>query len=333
MLQRIMPKVRAIVFHEHGDPAAVARLEELELGAPQPNEARVRVLFAPVNPADLNVIEGKYPMHPSLPAVPGMEGVGVVEEVGSAVTDLAAGMRVLLPHGAGSWREGCVLPAHRLIKVPPEIPPQQAAMLKINPATAWRMLHDFVELHPGDWIAQNAGNSAVGRAVMQIARALRIRTVNIVRRAELLEELRTQGDVVLLDGERVREEIVAATGGAEIRLALNAVGGESALRLASALTFAGTIVTYGAMGRQPLRIPNGFLIFRDQRWRGFWITHWYEQASVEARDAMLAELFALAARGTISSPIEKIFPLNDAHAALARAGQGRRSGKILLAFD
>lgn len=101
MLQRVMPKVRAIVFHAHGDPAAVARVEELELAAPQPNEARVRILFAPINPADLNVIEGKYPLRPSLPAVPGMEGVHAVTQLPSFfdLTELSQCRHVIVTYG------------------------------------------------------------------------------------------------------------------------------------------------------------------------------------------------------------------------------------------
>jgi len=203
-------------------------------------------------------------------------------------------------------------------------------MLRINPATAWRMLHDFVPLQPGDWIAQNAANSAVGRAVMQIARSIRVRTANIVRRTELVEELKSEGDLILLDDDNAREKITAATGRSGIRLALNSVGGESALRLASSLAFGATVVTYGAMARQPLRIPNGLLIFQDQRWRGFWITKWYEEATAETRAAMFAKLFALAAAGTIHSPIDAIFPLEDVTGAIARAQQSGRAGKVLL---
>ena len=79
-------------------------------------------------------------------------------------------------------------------------------MLKINPLTAWRMLHDFVRLEKGDWVIQNAANSAAGRAVIQIAHELGYRTVNVVRRKELIEELRAEGgDVVLLDNDELRE--------------------------------------------------------------------------------------------------------------------------------
>ena len=74
-----MSKVMAIVFHAHGVPAEVAHAEEIEIAEPLADEARVRLLAAPINPADLNVIEGKYPIRPALPGVPGVEGVGLVK--------------------------------------------------------------------------------------------------------------------------------------------------------------------------------------------------------------------------------------------------------------
>ncbi|HEX5176366.1 MAG TPA: 2-enoyl thioester reductase domain-containing protein [Chthoniobacteraceae bacterium] len=333
MLRRTMQKVRAIVFHARGDPLSVAKVEAIELPEPAPGEAEVRMLYAPINPADLNVIEGKYPIRPKLPAVPGVEGVGVIEKIDGEDETLRVGTHVLLPHGIGTWRERAVVPAKQLTAVPSGLPPQLAAMLKINPATALRMLRDFVALRPGDWILQNAANSAVGRAVMQIARRLGLRTANVVRRAELVHELKDEGDVVVLDDEKMGDAIRSMTGLAEIRCALNAVGGESALRLAKALAPGGTIVTYGAMSLQPLRIPNSLLIFKDQRWRGFWITQWYERASREAAAEMFRELFAFALTGMLRLPVERTFTLDESAHALARAQQSGRRGKILWDLD
>ncbi len=329
-----MKKVRAIVYHEYGDPAEVVRLEDREIPELQPNEVLVEMKAAPINPADLNMIEGKYAIRAELPAVPGLEGAGVVVATGSAVENLKTGALVI-PLGAfGTWREAGVVAADKLIVVPPDIAPEQAAMLRVNPPTAWRMLHDFVALKPGDWVLQNAANSGVGVAVIQIAKALGLRTVNVVRRPELIDELKALGgDVVLCDGEELPKEIAELTGGAKILLALNAVGGESALHLANSLARGGTIVTYGAMSRQPLRIPNGLLIFKDLRWRGCWVTRWYQSAMKEERDAMFAQLFPMAQRGLLNSKIERTFSIHEAKAAIQRAQQGSRAGKIVFEFN
>ena len=326
-----MQKLRAIVIHQHGEPQTVARLEEVDLPAPAAGEVRVRVRFAPINPADLNVIEGKYPIRPALPGTPGVEGVGVVEELGTGVENLSPGMIVSLPHRFGTWREAGNALASELLPVPASVPLEQAAMLRINPATALLMLREFSTLDPGEWVIQNAANSAVGRCVIRLARHFGLRTINVVRRAELVDELKSEGaDVVLVDGEQLGAEVKAAIGGAPLRLALNAVGGDSAVRLGNALAPSGTVVTYGAMARQPLRIPNGQLIFQDIAWRGFWVSRWYQNAGAAKSAALLAELGELAASGVIAVPVEAIYPLDQIAEALAHAHRAQRSGKILL---
>jgi mitochondrial enoyl-[acyl-carrier protein] reductase / trans-2-enoyl-CoA reductase len=328
-----MKKVSAIVYHEYGDPASVLRVEQVELPEPQAGEVRVRMEAAPINPADLNTVEGKYPIRPPLPATPGVEGAGVIEAFGEGVGDLKIGDRVLVPHGVGSWCEACICKAEGVVKVPSGIASEQAAMLKINPATAWRMLHDFVDLKPGDWVIQNAANSGVGRAVIQIAKQLGIKTVNVVRRAELIVELDAEGaDVVLIDGDDLRAQVAERTGKAKIPLALNAVGGESALNIANVLAAHGTHVTYGAMGRQPVRLPNGLLIFKDISFRGFWVSNWYSSASAEAKNEMFKNLFDFATRGILKTKVEKKFAIGDVREAVARALQGGRDGKIIFAF-
>ena len=322
---------KAAVYETHGNPAEVLRVVELPWPDPAANEVVVKMLAAPINPADLNSIEGKYPIKAPLPATPGMEGAGVVVEVGSAVHDLAVGAQVILPHNYGTWREVAVIEAEKLVATPPEIEPIQAAMLKVYPITAWRMIHDFVSLRPGDWLIQNAANSGAGECVIQIARELGIKTVNVVRRAELVEELRSLGgDMVLVDGENLRDEVAEATDKAPIRLALNAVGGDNALRVAKCLASDGTMVTYGAMSLQPLCVPNGMLIFKNLRFTGFWVNKWYESATPQHRAETFAPLFEMAKRGLLRTKVEKTYPLSEAQAAIAHASQNKRSGKIVF---
>src|SRR5437868_4092744 len=324
---------KAAIYETHGNPAAVLRVVDLPLAAPGANEVVVKISAAPINPADLNGIEGKYPIKAPLPAVPGMEGAGSVTEVGSAVRDLAIGTQVILPHNFGTWRELAVIPADRLVAVPKEIEPIQAAMLKVNPITAWRMIHDFVSLRKGDWLIQNAANSGAGQCVIQIARELGFKSVNVVRRPELVEELRSLGgDAVLVDGENLRDEVAAATNKAPIRLALNAVGGENGLRVAKCLASDGTMVTYGAMSLQPLCIPNGMFIFKNLRFTGFWVNKWYEAATPQERAETFAPLFEMAKRGLLRTKVEKTYRLSEAHAAIAHASQNMRSGKIVFQF-
>jgi trans-2-enoyl-CoA reductase len=325
--------IKAVVYERHGNPAEVLQVKTQPWPQPAADEAVVKMRAAPINPADLNAIEGKYPVRPQLPATPGFEGAGVIVDLGADVSGLTAGALVILPHDLGTWREAVTVKASELVAVPPEIDPVDAAMLKINPMTAWRLLHDYVDLKRGDWLIQNAANSAAGRAVIQIARELGFKTVNVVRREELIEELRTEGgDVVLVDGENLREEVKNATNGAPILLGLNAVGGESALRLANCLAPGSTIVTFGAMGLQPLKIPNGLLIFKDLRFRGIWINKWYNNATMAERMEAFRPLFEMAKRGLLKTKVEKAYSISEAKAAVTHAAEGKRSGKIIFEF-
>ena len=325
--------IKAVIYERHGNPADVLRIEAQPWPKPAADEAVVEMRAAPINPADLNAIEGKYPARPQLPAIPGFEGAGVIVDVGADVTTIKAGALVVLPHNIGTWREALAVKANDLVAVPPEVEPVHAAMLKINPMTAWRLLHDYVDLKNGDWLIQNAANSAAGRAVIQIARDLGYKTVNVVRREELIDELRVEGgDVVLVDGENLREDVKNATGGAPIRLGLNAVGGESALRLANTLDPGSTIVTFGAMSLQPLKIPNGLLIFKDLRFRGIWINKWYDNATMQERMDAFRSLFEMAKRGLLKTKVEKTYAIDEAKAAVAHAARGKRSGKIIFEF-
>ena len=326
--------INAAVYERHGNPADVLRVESRPWPTPAPDEVLVQMRAAPINPADLNQIEGKYPVRPELPATPGFEGAGVVVDAGGNASTIPAGTLVILPHNLGTWREAVAVKASELVAVPPEIDPVHAAMLKINPMTAWRLLHDYVDLKKGDWLIQNAANSAAGRAVIQIARELGHKTVNVIRRAELIDELRSEGgDVVLVDSENLRDEVKSATSGAPIRLGLNAVGGESALRLANCIAPGSTLVTFGAMSLQPLKIPNGLLIFKDLRFRGIWINKWYDNATMAERMEAFRPLFEMAKRGLLKTKVEKAYPLTEAKAAVAHAAQGKRSGKIIFEFE
>ena len=324
-------KATVACIRECGDPEKVIRIEEWELPDLQPDQVLLEVLAAPINPADLNFVEGTYGVTPELPTVVGNEGVGVVAQVGSAVNGLALEQRVIAPVQVGWWCSHRVLKAADVFPIPSDIPQETAAMLTVNPATAYRMLMDFVPLKSGDWIIQNAANSAVGRFVIQIARHKGWRTVNVIRRRELIDELKAEGaDVVVTDETALSKEIVELTGGTEPMLGLNAVGGEDASEIAKSLGQHGTLVTYGAMARRPLQISNSLLIFKDIRFRGFWVSAWYRQSTRTQIEKMFAELFPLVQTGKLRAPVEKTYPLAQARDAIAHARRAGRTGKILL---
>lgn len=318
-------KATVACIREVGVPDQVVRIEDWDLPALQPGQILVEPLVAPVHPADLNVLSGTYGTKPTLPTVLGIEGVGRVA-AGSA----HVGQRILAPLQIGWWCTARIMNAADVFPIPDDIPAEVATMLAVNPPTAYRMLMDFVELKPGDWIIQNAANSGVGRAVIVIAKAKGIHTINVVRRKELIPELEALGaDIVLTDDTPISKQIT----GKEIKLALNAVGGESARQLAKTLVPHATHVTYGAMGREPLRLDNGLLIFRDIRFRGYWVSEWYRQASRADINEMFTELRPLIHAGKFTVPIAQTYPLSKVRDALAAAARDQRAGKILLTMQ
>src|SRR5260370_34037856 len=122
--------------------------------------------------SELLKIKGRYPLLPaSLPSGVGNEGVARILSVGRGVTGLKAGDRVLVPITHDAWRERILLPATDLFALPAGADPQHLSMLSINPPTAAMLLSDYVDLKPGDWAIQNAGNSGVGRSVIAIAKS------------------------------------------------------------------------------------------------------------------------------------------------------------------
>lgn len=313
--------MQALRFHEFGKPLEVLRLEEVELPPLAAGGVRLKMLAAPVNPADLNLIAGTYGVKPPLPTVPGIEGCGEVVE--SASPDFVTGDRAIILRRAGSWASEVQVEAGHLFKLPPGSDPIQAAMLKVNPATAWRLLTAFGTPEQGCWIVQNAANSAVGRCVIGLAKQLGIRTINLVRRVELVDELLALGaDEVALDDDAA----VEAHKDKKAVLAFNCVGGESALRLMNLLGAGGTHVTYGAMARRPLTVPNGLMIFKNLTLRGLWITKWIEGAPREE----LEEVYGKLATSGLNMPVDRVFPLAEYREAIEAAGASGRNGKVLL---
>lgn len=287
--------------------------------------------FAPVNPADLNFIEGNYGRATHPPCIPGHEGCGEVEEVGESVVSLSKGDVVIPLLGTGCWTQHLTAAEHHFAKLPPQIDQVQASMLRINPVTAWALLKHYAELEPGSWVVQNAANSGVGRALIQLAHHFGLRTLNFVRRPELIDELKALGaDAVMLDNDDGVVEAKKIIGNEPVKLAANAVGGDSAIHLMDVLSSEGIMVTYGAMSRRSLKVPNKFLIFKNLQLHGLWITKWFENASTPELFEVLEPLTTLIETGELVTAIDHVVPLADFKQAITRAQEGSRSGKVIL---
>ena len=318
--------MRAVQLTTYGNPLEGLKYVDLpETAAPGPNEVLIGIEFAPLNPSDLLLAQGIYGVRPALPSVIGNEGVGRVIAVGAGVQNVKVGDRVLAPLSSFTWRERMVLPADGLFALPPGADPQQLSMLAINPPTASLLLSEYVDLKPGEWVVQNAANSAVGRWVIAFAKARGLKTVNIVRRVELVPELKAiGGDVVVVDSPDVSKEIKAAVGKAELRLALDGVSGPATGVLASTLSLHGTLVIYAAMSEAPMSISPLDAIFKDLTMRGFWLGH--DESLAKSAPAMV-QAAEMVASGRVHIPVAATYALSSIKDAVAHALSG---GKILL---
>ena len=248
--------MRAIHLTAFGNPAQGLEFVQIrEPAAPSRGQALIGVEFSPIDLSDLLVVSGAYPFRPSLPSVIGNEGVGRILAVGPGVDNVAVGDRVLTPLYGLAWAEQIVVPAEGLFALPADVDPQQLAMLTINPPTAGLLLSEFVDLAAGDWVVQNAANSGVGRAVIAFAKARGFKTINLVRRTELIDELKALGgDLVIVDAPGGLDLVKATLGTAAPRLAIDGVGGPSAATLINLLGRDGTLVAYAALGKAPIAI-------------------------------------------------------------------------------
>lgn len=313
----------------NGAPPEVVKVMEVAEPTPGPKQAVVKIMACGINPADLLGFEGRYPGPGPFPAPCGIEGVGVVESVGEGSV-LTPGDHVLsLPRA--NWAEKVLADDDLLIRIPKSLPWRDAAQLKINPPTAKKMLTDYVDLKPGDWVIQNAANSAVGLHVIRFAKDLGAKTVNIVRREELIQPLKDHGaDVVVLAGEGQAAAIRDVIGDAVAPLGIDACGGAPTRWMADALSDGATIVNYGYLDGNPCEIEPGHLIVRRQTLTGFWLAGWMGTAPREAKEALFAEMSAAFESGKLVSPVEAEYGMDQLSEALAHAWRGGRNGKILL---
>ncbi|UYV64375.1 MECR [Cordylochernes scorpioides] len=330
-------------YKEHGDPPKVLTKEKIEPQTLQikDNQLLIKMLAAPINPADINMIQGTYAITPPLPAVGGNEGVGKVVKAGANATLKEGSWVIPKSAGVGTWRTDWVCTDSEVIEIPSGLDIKMAATIAVNPCTAYRMLSDFVELSPGDCVIQNGANSGVGQAVIQLARHhFKVKTINVVRSRPNLSQLVTQlkdlgADYVVTDenlrGPEMKEILNQVP---KPRLALNCVGGKSTTDLFRHMAHSGCMVTYGGMSKQPLTVPTGVMIFKNIAVRGFWMTEWSKNhMDHPLRATMLTDLYHLALQGHLQPPITTLVPFDKYMEAVEATMTPYSNSKQILVMD
>lgn len=315
----VATKARAVTFQKYGELPEVTNVISYPLKEVGENEVLVKTLASSINPSDVNQVQGVYPSRPVFTqdfgetetAIGGNEGLFEVVEVGKNVTTLKPGdwaMPAVLSFG--TWRSHAVVDAKKLTPALPQlgVPAVRLVTSNINPISAYQMLHDYVDMQPGDWFIQNGGNSAVGRAAIQIGKKRGFKSISVVRSRdnldELVAELKALGaDEVITEEQSGSKEFsgtIKDLVDGKLRLALNCVGGKSATNLARHLSNSGKLVTYGAMSKQPVTVPTGPFIFNNISLHGYWLSA-NAQRDPAGRAKALSEVFKMIANDEIKA--------------------------------
>ncbi|KAF8540318.1 hypothetical protein BDD12DRAFT_917043 [Trichophaea hybrida] len=318
---------KALIYSDYGQPKDVLKLHSHSISPAYGSEILIKFLAAPINPSDINQIEGVYPSRPEMvisldtpkpAAVGGNEGVVEVLSIGADVKTFKRGDRAIMKHTAfGTWRTHAIARDENLLKIPEQfagISPISTATISVNPCTAYRMLKDFTPLEKGDYFIQNGANSGVGRAAIQLGRIWGLKSINVIRNRPDVETLRSElkslgADLVVTEEELFdrgfRNQVKDLTGGKGVKLGFNCVGGKAATELIKQLAEGGHVVTYGAMARQPVTLPASALIFKDAHAHGFWVSRWSDMFP-EEKAAMVNEILEYIQKGEFKEvPIEK----------------------------
>lgn len=310
----------AIAAQQTGGPDVLTEIRD-DLPAPSAGQVLVRVLLAGVNFWDVMQRRGDVP----LPAdgVPGVEGVGVVEEIGPGV-DLAPGTRVAWSKVPSSYASAVLAPAAALVPVPDGIPDDQAAGLLMQGVTAEYLSASTTALGPGDTAVVTAAAGGVGRLLTMMLRARGVRVIGVVgsehkRAAAVAEEV-----VVASEGTVAAVRALCTPG---VQAVFDASGGDAS-PLFGMLAPRGMLVLYGAAGGPVHDIPAGALAAGS-----FYVTRTagrdYAAAPGEW-DRRAASVLGAAAEGRISIDISRIAPLADAADVHAALQSRSTTGKILL---
>jgi NADPH:quinone reductase-like Zn-dependent oxidoreductase len=325
--------VKAAVFDRPGPPDEVLTIRDVPMPSPGRGELRVRMLASPVNPSDLMYVRGKYTVSPRLPATPGFEGVGVVEESGGGLLGrfLASRRVVVMGSRTGNWAEYAIASTKQCIPVPADLTDEQAATFFINPATALAITRHVLNVPPGEWLLQTAAGSALGKMVIRLGKESGFRTINVVRRRERVEELKKLGaDHVLCDADGPLPEQVKKIAPDGVRHAMDPVGGATGLQALQCLAPGGRLVVYGSLTGEPIALDPRSMIGCGLRVEGFWLGHWAKSRSLPQKLRLIRRIRMLIRAGVLTSEVAATFPLEQVTEAVRRAAAPDTGGKVLL---
>jgi NADPH2:quinone reductase len=321
---------KAIRMYQTGSPEVLV-WEDYNPGQPGQGEALIRHEAVGVNFIDIYHRTGLYPL-PSLPATLGLEGAGIVEAIGKGVKEVNVGDRVAyagVPPGA--YAEIRVIPAHRLVKLPDEIPTRQAAGMMLRGMTARYLLHGCYRVRKGDTILIHAAAGGVGLIVCQWAKHLGATVIGTVGSKEKAELAKAHGcdHPILYREEDFPARVREITGGKGVDVVYDSVGQATFMKSLDCLRPMGMMVSFGqSSGIVPVFDP-GILSAKGS----LFLTRPSLMNYTEKRKDLLAharDLFKVVTSGAVKIEIRQSYPLADAARAHRDAEARKTTGSTVL---
>ncbi|ORA28312.1 NADPH:quinone reductase [Mycobacterium aquaticum] len=335
--------MRSVVAVTVGEPSEVLHLQTHPVPQPGPHQVRIRVTAAPVHASDLHTVRGRYGFIPDFPTVPGIESVGVIDQLGSDVDDLTVGQRVITVGARGTWQDRVVVDASRVLTVPAGMSDSTAAQVLSNPLTAVILTHDELNVRPGEWLLQTAAGSTVGQSVIQLGAHAGFKTLNVVRRRSAVDHIIALGgtEVICTEDEDLRARVADLAGADGVFNAIDCVSGQIGADVSRALAPGGELIVYGALSthRQTdadkLTIPvfARSLIYETKTVRGFWLFRWFTQTPNDQMTAAINRTVQLVDSGVIRVPEGRPIPVEKFSEAVYLAEAPDHGGKPLLIFE
>lgn len=338
-----MRTMRCVVAEKVGEPSEVLQLQTRPVPRPGPGQVLIRVAAAPVEASDLHTIRGRYGFTPEFPAVPGIESVGIIDEIGSGAEGLIIGQHVMTIGVTGTWQEYIVADAAKVLPVPPGMSTSTAAQLLSNPLTAVILTGDVLDVRQGEWLLQTAAGSTVGQLVIQLGVHVGYKTLNVVRRRSAVDDILAMGGtaVICTEDEDLRERVADIAGEGGVAKAIDCVSGQVGADVSRALAPHGELVVYGALsthrqtdpGKLTIPIFARSLIYETKSVRGFWLFRWLTETPRDRLVATIERTVRLAGSGVLRVPEGQPVPVEKFGDAVHLAEAPQHGGKPLLVFE
>ncbi len=322
-----MPK--AIRVHQPGGPEAL-RWEDVSPGAPGPGQVRLRHTFVGLNFIDVYHRNGLYKL--PLPFTPGQEGAGIVVAVGADVTGFGLGDRVAYGTAPpGAYAEERLVPADRLVALPPGIDDRTAAAMMLKGLTAQYLLRQTYLVKPGDTILVQAAAGGVGLIVCQWAKHLGATVIGTVSSDDKAALARAHGcdHTIVYTRENFVDRVKEITAGRGLSVVYDSVGQETFLRSLDCLSPRGLMVLYGASSGPVAPFDIMTLAQKGSLFLTRPSLFSYAARPDDLR-AMAADLFAVVQSGAVKIRASHTWPLRDARLAHAALEARQTTGSTVL---